>query len=151
MWHVSRRVPKVGWSHRYMWPQTIGSHRLDGHGEWFHRYTWHVIHQVPLVGWRRVPLVHVGWRKDWMETFMTNCKHRRWVTTSPIGTRQMENGSTGTHHMEKGQSRRLYDELQASQMNKCRSHRHTSDGKGTMWRFMMKCRSLQIKNFIIDV
>ena len=75
----------------------------------------------------------------------------RMVTTGPTCTRRMENDPTGTRRMEKGPSGRLYDELQASRMNNCRFHSHTSDGERTVWRFMTKCHSLQIKNFVIDV
>jgi hypothetical protein len=38
--------------------------------------------------------------------------------------------------------RRLYDVLQASRMSNCRSHRYTSDGEKTVWRFITKCHSL---------
>ena len=61
----------------------------------------------------------------------------------PIGsgpTGQMEKGPTGTRRMEKGSSGDFYDELQASRMSNCRSHRYMSDGDGTMWRSMMKHR-----------
>ena len=61
------------------------------------------------------------------------------------GTCRMEKGPTGTRRMEKGLSGDFYDELQASRMSKCRSHRYTSNGESTMWRSMMKHRSLQIE------
>ena len=69
---------------------------------------------------------------------------------SPVGTRrklsdptgQMEKGPTGICWMEKGPSEDFYDELQASRMSNCRSHRYTSDGECTMWRSMTKRRSL---------
>ena len=35
----------------------------------------------------------------------------------------------GTRQMEKGPSGDFYDELQASRMSNCRSHRYTSDGE----------------------
>ena len=95
-------------------------------------------HRVPLVGWRRVPQVHVGWRKDRAETFMTNCKRHGCVTAGPTDTRWMENDPTGARRMEKGPSGRLYDELQASRMNNCRSHSHMSDGEKTVRRLMTK-------------
>ena len=44
-------------------------------------------------------------------------------------TGRMKKGPTGTHRFEKGLSGDFYDELQASWMNNCRSHRHTSDGE----------------------
>ena len=50
----------------------------------------------------------------------------------------MEKGPTGTCRMEKGSSGDFYDELQASQMSNCRSHRYTSDGENTVLRSMMK-------------
>ena len=53
-------------------------------------------------------------------------------------TGQMEKGPIGIRCMEKGSSEDFYDELQASWMSNCRSHRYTSDGDGTMWRSMMK-------------
>ena len=70
------------------------------------------------------------------------------MTRKPSGpTGRMEKGPTGTRRMEKGSSRDFYDELQASLMSNCKSHGYTSDGKGTMWRSMMKCRLLQIKYY----
>ena len=63
----------------------------------------------------------------------------------------MEKGPIGTHYMEKGLSEDFYDELQVSRMRNCRSHRYTSDVERTVWKFMMKCHSLQIGNFITDV
>jgi hypothetical protein len=93
----------------------------------------------------------------------------------------MEKGPTGTHRIEKGPSRDFYDELQvpqvyirwrrvhrymsdgewteqrfcdelqASQMSNYRSHKYTSDEERTVWRFMMKCHSLKIENFAIEV
>ena len=59
----------------------------------------------------------------------------------PIGlgpTGRMEKGPIGTRRMEKGMSGDFYDELQASQMSNCRSHRYMSDGEGIVWRSMMK-------------
>jgi hypothetical protein len=54
------------------------------------------------------------------------------VTRKPSGpTGQMLKGPAGTHWTEKGPSREFYDELQASQMNNCRSHKYTSDGEGS--------------------
>ena len=79
--------------------------------------------RVPQVGWRwrMVPQVH--------------------VTRKPSGpTGRMLKGPVGTRRIEKGLSRNFYDELQASRMRNCRSHRNTSDGEGTMWRSMMKHR-----------
>ena len=74
------------------------------------------------------------------------------VTCKPSGpTGRMQKGSTGTRRMEKGPSEDFYDELQASWMSNCRSHRYTSGGERTVWRFMTRCRSLQIENFVIDV
>ena len=63
----------------------------------------------------------------------------------------MEKGPTGTRHMEIGPSRDFYDELRASQMSNCRSHRYTSDGESTMWRSMMKSFVTDQILFIIDV
>ena len=68
------------------------------------------------------------------------------VTRKPSGpTYQMEmekgpTGSvpTGTRRMEKGSSGYFYDELQASWMSNCRSHRYTLDGEGIVWRSMTK-------------
>ena len=51
------------------------------------------------------------------------------IGLGPIG--QMQKGPTGTRRMEKGSSGDFYDELQASRMSNCRSHRHTSDGEGS--------------------
>ena len=45
-------------------------------------------------------------------------------------TGRMEKGPTGTRRMEKGSSEDFYDELQASRMSNCRSHRYTLDGEG---------------------
>jgi len=50
----------------------------------------------------------------------------------------MEKGPTGTRRMEKGSSGDFYDELQASWMSNCRSHRSMSGREGTMWRSMTK-------------
>ena len=63
----------------------------------------------------------------------------------PIGTCRMEKGLSGDFYDEKGPSGHFYDELPMSWMSNCRSHMYTSDGERTVWRFMMKCRSLQIK------
>jgi len=63
--------------------------------------------------------------------------------SGPIG--RMEKGPIGTCRMEKGSSRDFYDELQASRMSNYRSYRYTSDGESTVWRSMMKRRSLQIE------
>jgi len=49
--------------------------------------------------------------------------------SGPIG--QMLKGPAGTCQMEKGPSGDFYDELQASRMSDCRSHRYTSDGEGS--------------------
>ena len=54
----------------------------------------------------------------------------------PIG--QMEEGPIGTCRMEKGSSGDFSNELQASRMSNCRSHRYTLDGEGTVCRSMMK-------------
>jgi hypothetical protein len=55
------------------------------------------------------------------------------MTCKPSGpTGQMEKGPTGTRRMEKGSSEDFYNELQASQMSNCRSHRYTSDGESTV-------------------
>ena len=50
----------------------------------------------------------------------------------------MEKGPTGTRRMKKGSGGDFYDELQASRMSNCRSHRYMSDGESTVWRSMMK-------------
>ena len=66
----------------------------------------------------------------------------------PIGsgpTGRMEKGPIGTRRKEKGSSGDFYDELQVSRMSNCRSHRYTLGGESTMWRSMMKHRSLQIE------
>ena len=76
---------------------------------------------------------------------MMNCKCHGWVTAGPTGTRRMEKGPTGTRRMEKGLSGDFYDELQASRMSNYSSHRYTSDEESTVWRSMMKHRSLQIE------
>ena len=83
-------------------------------------------HRVPQVEWRTVPQVHVS------------CK-----SSGPIG--RMLKGPVDTRWTEKGPSEDFYDELQASRMSNCRSHRYTSDGESTMWRSMTKRRSLQIE------
>ena len=65
----------------------------------------------------------------------------------PIGsgpTGQMEKGPTGTRLMEKGSSGDFYDELQASWISNCMSHRYTSD-EYTMQRSMTKRYLLRIK------
>jgi hypothetical protein len=49
--------------------------------------------------------------------------------SGPIG--RMEKDPTGTRRMEKGSSGDFYDELKASHMSNCRSHRYTSDGEGS--------------------
>ena len=95
--------------------------------------------------------VHIGWRKDRAETFMTNCKRHEWVTTGPTGTRRMEMSPIGTRLMEKGSSRDFYNDLQASWMSNYRSHRYTSDGESTVWRSMMKPFITDRILFIIDV
>jgi len=82
---------------------------------------------------------------------MMNCKHHGWVTTGPTGTRRVEKGPTGTCCMEKGSSGDFYDELQASWMSNCRSHRYTSDGESTMCWSMMKPFVRDRILFIIDV
>ena len=67
------------------------------------------------------------------------------MTRKPSGhIGQMEKGPTSTQHMEKGSSEDFYDELQASQMSNCRSHRNTSDGEGTVWRSMTKHRCYRL-------
>jgi hypothetical protein len=54
------------------------------------------------------------------------------MTRKPLGLiGRMDKGPTSTHQMEKGPCRDFYDELQVSQMSKCRSHRYTSDGEGS--------------------
>ena len=63
----------------------------------------------------------------------------------------MKKGPIGTHRMEKGSSRDFYDELQASRMSNCRSHRYTSDGENTVLRSMMKPFVTDRILFIIDV
>ena len=63
----------------------------------------------------------------------------------------MEKGPTGTHSMEKGSSEDFYDELQASRMSNCRSHRYMSDGESTVWRSMMKPFITDRILFITDV
>ena len=74
--------------------------------------------------------------------------------SGPMGQMEMEKGTTGTrdtlaigsHSTDaEGPSEDFYDELQASRMSNCRSHRYTSDGESTVWISMMKRRSLQIK------
>ena len=47
--------------------QAIESHRSDGHGDRPHRFGFHRLDG------KRVPQVHVAWRKDRKETFMMNC------------------------------------------------------------------------------
>jgi hypothetical protein len=50
------------------------------------------------------------------------------VTRKPLGpTGRMKKGPIGTCRMEKGPNEDFYDELQASRMSNCRSHRYTSD------------------------
>ena len=44
-------------------------------------------------------------------------------------TSRMEKGPAGTRQMEKGPSGDFYDELQASRMSNCKSHRYMSDGE----------------------
>jgi hypothetical protein len=123
-WYTSRRVPQVGWRWRKVLSgptsrthdmQAIGSHRSDGDGErcrWVpqvgwrrvHKHKWHASGQVPQVGWRKAPQVQ--------------------VTRKPSGpTGRIEKGPTGTCCMEKGSSGDFYDELQASWMSNCRSHK----------------------------
>ena len=46
----------------------------------------------------------------------------------------MEKGPIGTRRMEKGTSGNFYDELQASWMSNCRSHRYTSDVRWRKYR-----------------
>jgi hypothetical protein len=54
------------------------------------------------------------------------------VTRKPSGpTGRMLKGPTGTRRMEKGPSEDFYDELQASQMSNCKSHKYMSDGEGS--------------------
>ena len=50
----------------------------------------------------------------------------------------MEKGPIGTRRMEKGSSGDFYDELHASWMSNCRSHRYTLDGESIVWRSLMK-------------
>ena len=55
-----------------------------------------------------------------------------YVTRKPSDpTGRMLKGPASTHRMEKGPSGDFYDELQASRMSNCRSHRYTSDGDGS--------------------
>ena len=55
------------------------------------------------------------------------------VTRKLLGQRgRMRKGSASTCRMEKGLSGDFYDELQASRMSNCRSHRYTSDGESTV-------------------
>jgi hypothetical protein len=54
--------------------------------------------------------------------------------SGPIG--QMLRGPVGTCWMEKGPNEDFYDELQASRMSNCKSHRCTSDGEGSH-RYML--------------
>jgi hypothetical protein len=105
--------------------QAVGSHMSNGDGERSNRYTWHVSRRVPQVWCWRVPQVHVGRRKDQAETFMTNCKRNEWVTAGPTGTRRIDKDPTGTRCMEIWSRGDFYDELQASWMSNCRSHRYT--------------------------
>jgi len=67
------------------------------------------------------------------------------------GTRRMEKGPAGTRRMEIWSSEDFYDELQASQMSNCRSHRYTSDGESTVWRSMTKPFVIDRILFITDV
>ena len=54
------------------------------------------------------------------------------MTRKPSGpTGRMLKGPAGTRRMKKGPSRDFYDELQASRMSNCRSHRYTADGEGS--------------------
>lgn len=49
-----------------------------------------------------------------------------------VGSHRLDGkGPTGTHYKEKGSSGDFYDELKASQMSNCRSHRYTSDAEGS--------------------
>ena len=66
-------------------------------------------------------------------------------------TGQMQKGPACTRQMEKGPSGDFYDELQASRMSNCRSHRYTSDGESTVWRSMMKQFITYQILFITDV
>ena len=67
-------------------------------------------------------------------------------SSGPTGQMEIENGPTGqmlkgpvgTCQTDKGPSEDFYDELQASRMSNCRSHRYTWDGESTVWRSMMK-------------
>ena len=63
----------------------------------------------------------------------------------------MLKGPAGTRRTEKGPSGDFYDELQASRMSNCRSHRYTSDGENTVWRSMTKPFVTNLILFIIDV
>jgi gluconate kinase len=87
--------------------------------------------------------------------------------SGPTGRMEMEKGPTSTRvtqvvgshrsdgdgfhrytsdgRMEKGSGIDFYDKLLMSWMNNCRSHMYTSDEERTVWRFMTKCRSLQIE------
>ena len=49
--------------------QVVGSHRSNGHGDRPHRFRFHRSNG------ERVPQVHVAWRKDRANTFITNSKH----------------------------------------------------------------------------
>jgi hypothetical protein len=52
------------------------------------------------------------------------------VTHKPSGpTGWIEKGPVVTRRMKKGPSEDFYDELQASWMSNCRSHRYKSDGE----------------------
>ena len=63
----------------------------------------------------------------------------------------MEKGPTGTRRMKKGSSGDFYDELQASRMSNCRSHKYTSDGESVVWRSMTKPFVIDQILFITDV
>jgi hypothetical protein len=74
------------------------------------------------------------------------------MTHKPSGlTGRMEKGPTCTRRMEKGSSGDFYDELQASRMSNCRSHRYASDGQSTVWRSIRKLFVTDRILFIPDV
>ena len=75
--------------------------------------------------------------------------HVRRKPLGPIG--RMLKGPVGTCQTNKGPSGDFYDELQASQMSNCRSHKYTSDGESTVWRSMTKPFVTDRILFVTDV
>jgi hypothetical protein len=136
--HVTRK-PSGPTDRMEMEKGAIESHRSDGDGERCHR--------VPQVGWRRVH------KHKWHASRRVSQVEWRWrkapqvhITRKLSGpTGQMEKDPTVTRCMEKGSRGDFYDELQASQMSNCKSHRYTSDGESTVWISMRKRHSLQIE------